>query len=152
MNEEAVNAGSHPDERSDGLVQMTPQQKLKWAVLANVAVCKKRPVPEYPCANVDELYGALVEADEHWDGESEVRSGWVETDLACEWSRNYESKAVALQLPDGSWVGWTYWYGGSKHGEPEAIGWMEEAYELNCREETKTIIARTFSKPEPANA
>jgi len=131
---------------------MKPEQKLKWAVLAKVAGWEKKPAPEYPCANVDELYDALVEAESHWDGKSEVRSGEVETGLPCDWSRHYESKAVAMKMPDGSWVGWTYWYGGGKHGEPEAIDWMEDAYDLDCREEEKTMIVRTFSKPETANA
>jgi hypothetical protein len=127
---------------------MTPEQKLKWAILNKVAGWKKKPAPAYPCASVDELYGALVDAQEHWDGMSEVRSCGIETDLPCEWSRHYESKAVAMQMPDGSWVGWTYWYGGGKHGEPEAIDWMDEAYEVDCSEEEKVVIVRTFTKPE----
>ena len=130
---------------------MTPEQKLKWAVLAKVAEWNKELPPEYPCANVDELYDALVEADAHWDGKSEVRSGEAETCLPCDWSRHYESKAVAMKMPDGSWVGWTYWYGGGKHGEPGAIDWMGEAYAVDCQEEEKTLIVQTFSKPETAN-
>lgn len=131
---------------------MTPEQKLKWAVLARAAELKDKPAPEYPCANVDELYDALVEADAHWDGKSEVREGEVETCLKCKYSRHYESKAVAMKMPDGSWVGWTYWYGGGKHGEPEAIDWMEEAYDVDCHEEEKMVVVQTFSKPETANA
>lgn len=131
---------------------MTPEQKLKWAVLAKAAVWEKKPAPEYPCSNVDEPYDALVEADAHWDAKSEVRNGDVETGLGCEWSRHYESKAVAMKMPDGSWVGWTHWYGGGKHGEPESIDWMEHAYALDCREEEKTLIVRTFSKQETANS
>ena len=72
---------------------MTPEQKLKWAVLAKVAGWDKKPAPEYPCPNVDELYDALVEEDAHWDGKSEVRGGEVETGLKCDWSRHYESIA-----------------------------------------------------------
>lgn len=28
-----------------------------------------------------------------------------------------------MQAPDGTWVGWTYWYGGGKYAEPSAIPW-----------------------------
>lgn len=125
---------------------MTPEQKLKWAVLARVAGWEGNPAPDYPCQNVDELYEKLVDEDAHWDGKSEVRSGEVETKLPCEYSRHYERKAVAMRFPDNSWVGWTYWYGGGKHSEPEAIDWMEYAYELDCNEEERTVIVQTFKE------
>ncbi len=123
---------------------MTPEQKLKWAVLAKAASWSETEPPAFPCENVDELYDALVEEDGHWDAMPEVRSGQVETDIECEWSRHYESKSVAMKFPDGSWVGWTYWYGGGKHGEPEAIDWMEDAYDLDCTEEEKVVVVRSF--------
>ncbi len=127
---------------------MTPEQKIKCAILAKVAEWTNKPAPEYPCSNVDESYAALVENGEHWDAKSEIRCGDVETGLECDYSRHYESKAVAMEMPDGSWVGWTYWYGGSKHGEPEAIQWMEDAYEVNCSEEEKMVVVRTFNRVE----
>lgn len=80
------------------------------------------------------------------DAESEIREGEVETNIPCDYSRHYESKSVAMQCVDGSWVGWTYWYGGGKHGEPEAIDWMEDAYYLDCVEEQKMVTVRQFSK------
>jgi hypothetical protein len=82
------------------------------------------------------------------DARSEVRQGEMETDLPCPSSRHYESKSVAAKLPDGSWVGWTYWYGGGKHGEPEAIDWIDDAYNLNCTEEEKMVTVRIFAKAE----
>lgn len=127
---------------------MTPEQKLKWAILEKVAQWQKMPSPAFPCANVDELYDKLVDEGRHWDAKSEVRCGQEETDIPCNWSRHYESKSVAMKMPDGSWVGWTYWYGGGKHGEPEAIDWMNDAYDINCTEEDKTVVVRTFSLPE----
>jgi len=125
---------------------MTPEQKIKWAILAHAAY--KEPAPEYPCANVDDLYDQLVENDGHWDAKEEIRGGGIETDLPCDFSRHYESKAVAMQMPDKSWVGWTYFYGGGKHGEPSAIDWMEEAYDLNCLEEERLLVVRTFTKAQ----
>lgn len=129
---------------------MTPEQKLKWAILEKVAGLEGKPAPEFPCENVDELFDKLVEDGGHWDGKSEVRCGQFETNLPCEWSRHYESKSVAMKMPDGSWVGWTYWYGGGKHGEPEAIDWMRDSYDVECKEEEKVMLVRTFTKPEPA--
>lgn len=125
---------------------MTPEQKIKWAILAKTAAWDKQEAPPFPCENVDELYDALVESDGHWDGLSETRCGQVETSIGCEISRHYESKAVAMQFPDGSWVGWTYWYGGGKHGEPEAIDWIDAAYDLRCEEEEKLVVIRKFTK------
>lgn len=125
---------------------MTPEQKLKWAVLDCVAKWGKKTPPQYPCSNVDELYALAVENGEHWDGVNEIRCGKVETGLPCEPSRHYESKAVAMQFPDGSWIGWTYWYGGGKHAEPESIEWMNESYDLTCHEEEKMVVIRKFEK------
>jgi hypothetical protein len=125
---------------------MDAQQKVKWLILQVAARFNDTEAPEYPCANVDELYDTLVENDAHWDARDEVRCSGVETGLECEYSRNYESDAVAMQLPDKSWVGWTYWYGGGKHASPEAIEWIEDAYDLNCTEEEKVVVVRTFSK------
>ena len=84
---------------------------------------------------------AAWDAVEDWRGDyvQDFRGGDAETDLDCEWSRHYESKGVAAEMWDGSWVGWTYWYGGGKHGEPEAIDWMEDAYEVEMREETQVV-------------
>lgn len=127
---------------------MTPEQKIKSAILAKVAEWDGKPRGDYNKDNVDSLYQQLVDEDGHWDARSEIRSGDVETGLPCEWSRHYESKSVAAKMPDGSWVGWTYWYGGGKHGEPEAIDWMEDAYDLDCKEEEKVVTVRTFTKVE----
>ena len=124
---------------------MTPKQKIKHAILQIIASWDEEPAPDVTAENVDELYDA---ADESYvqDARNEVRSGGIETGLPCKGSRNYESESVAAKMPDGSWVGWTYWYGGGKYGEPEAIDWMDDAYDLDCAEEEKVVIVRTFKK------
>lgn len=82
---------------------------------------------------VDEVFDSLGEEDDYGhlqDATEEIRSGYdEETDISCEFSRHYEAKSVARKMSDGSWVGWTYWYGGGKHGEPESIDWMDSAYD-----------------------
>lgn len=130
---------------------MTPEQKLKWAALLNDQKAKARygdaPIlPEITEENVDQLF---EDANEDWeiqDSVSEIREGQFETEIPCQSSRHYESKSVAAQMPDGTWVGWTYWYGGGKHGEPESIDWMDEAYDLDVKVEEKVMTVRTFVK------
>ena len=90
----------------------------------------------------------IEEAWSDWGNEIEddFREGDEETGEPCDWSRHYESKSVASKMLDGSWVGWTYWYGGGKHGEPEAIPWIEDAYDLDVTEEEKVVTVRTFKR------
>ncbi|WP_288080627.1 hypothetical protein [Pseudomonas sp.] len=127
---------------------MNPEQTIKYMILAVDARWSKEDLPgDLTGEQVDQKYDELVAQSAHWDARSEVRCGGVETDLPCEYSRHYESRSVAAKAPNGQWVGWTYWYGGGKHGEPEAIDWMEDAYFLDCIEEQKVVTVRTFTKP-----
>ena len=134
---------------------MTPMQKIKRDILM---MAGKEPDLAHIVANgitaetVDEQYGMLMGANSHWDYETEFREGQVETGLPCEYSRNYESKAVARKLSDGTWVGWTYWYGGGKHGEPEAVPWMRDAYDLAVTEVEKVVVVREFKKVDAPKA
>jgi hypothetical protein len=127
---------------------MTPEQKLKHLILLkqqefNADFLKDVPVTE---DNIDELFDENNEDYELQDATQEMRCTGIDTDLECEWSRHYESNAVAIQYIDGSWVGWTYWFGGGRHGEPEAIDWMDSAYDVQCSEEEKIVVVRTFTK------
>lgn len=128
---------------------MDASQKLKHLILIADASLRGEQPAVATEQNIDELYEAADGDDyELQDARQEVRGGQVETGMKCEWSRHYESKAVAAQYLDGSWIGWTYWYGGGKHGEPEAIDWIEDAYDLNCAEEQKVVTVRNFSVVE----
>lgn len=129
---------------------MTPQQKLKHLILNKAAEFGAIEIGEVTAENVDELYDECEASGDIQDAKYEVRCSGTETGLQCDWSRHYESDAVAAKTPDGSWVGWTYWYGGGKHGEPEAIDWIEDAYDLDCVEEEKVVTVRTFTKREAA--
>lgn len=125
---------------------MTPEQMIKAAILAQAIEQETISVAETITAeNVDELFDASNEDCELQDYMYEFREGEVETNIPAPSSRHYESKSVAARMADGSWVGWTYWYGGGKHGEPEAIDWMDSAYSLTCEEEQKVVTIRTFS-------
>ncbi|HEX7906793.1 MAG TPA: hypothetical protein VF534_01690 [Paraburkholderia sp.] len=132
---------------------MTAEQKLKHLILNKQAEWAKETPPEITADNVDAVYQEAYDNDggSLQDARNDVRASGDDTGLKCEWSRHYESKAVACQYLDGSWIGWTYWYGGGKHGEPEGIDWMDEAYDLTVTEEPRTIIHRTFTKVEATN-
>lgn len=62
-----------------------------------------------------------------------------ETKLKCGYSRHYECKSVAKKLFDGTWVGFDYYYGGGKYGQPSEMPWLENAYFLKHSQQTKVI-------------
>ena len=124
---------------------MSPEYKIKYAILADVFAGNDQEISSTLTEEeIEDLWDENY--DEVQDAKYEFREGQTETNIPCEYSRHYESSSVAAQCPDGTWVGWTYWYGGGKHGEPEAIDWIEHAYNLDCVEEEKLVIVRTFSK------
>lgn len=132
---------------------MTPEQKVKWLIVNSARKHLELDPLQYPCDNIDDIYEDIeneedteLNYDALQDGKYEIRGGEVETGLESPYSRHYESSAVAAQLPDGSWVGWTYWYGGGKHAEPEAMEWVAYAYDVECVEVQK--IVREFSLKE----
>lgn len=93
-----------------------------------------------------EKYDELDAAGKFDDAWEEFRCSGHPTGLTTErWSRNYESEEVAQEMCDGSWVGWTYWYGGGKHGAPEEMEW-QNFYEVEVREEVQTVLV--FSRKE----
>lgn len=125
---------------------LSPEYKIKQEII-NLALAwdDKPPVNLSTEDEVEELWD---EFDCLWDAKSEIREGDVETDVPCDYSRHYESKSVAMKCVDGTWVGWCYWYGGGKHGDPESIDWVEYAYNLDVKEEEKLVVVRTFTKVE----
>ena len=126
---------------------MTPTQKIKWLVLDKAAQRREEDPPPYPCDDVDDLFAAAEGSGEICDALGDVRASGEDTDIETKgWNRNYECKSIAAQLPDGSWVGWTYWYGGGKHGEPQNVPWMEDAYDVTMREEKRVV--RVFAKSD----
>ena len=135
---------------------MTPCQKIKRDILltAYTSIIRDEDAKELvesiatgvTAETVDEQYDTLVELEYHWDYESEFREGTVETKLPTCYSRHYECKEVARKLSDGTWVGWTYYYGGGKHGDPESVPWMDDAYNLELTEKEMLVIVQEFKK------
>jgi len=136
---------------------MTPEQILKAAILEQVSqrINDDEDIElslEGPFDTQEKIDAAFELIENHYlddevsEAEFELRGSYThETGIKCDYSRHYESKAVARQFGD-KWVGWTYWYGGGKHGEPESVEWMEHAYFVEVKEETQVVLV--FSKPE----
>jgi transposase InsO family protein len=123
---------------------MKPEYKLKYAILALQAEWDEIKLPKNMSEDDIEIF--WDEADCLQDAKSEIRCSGISTGLPCDYSRHYESEAVAVQCPNGDWVGFTYWHGGGKHGEPEAIDWIPYAYDVDCVSEEKLVVVHTFSK------
>lgn len=121
---------------------MTPEQRIKRHILT-LAIQNNDDLNwegEITAENVDEAWDTvLVASGDHWDFLDEFRSDGEDSGLPAPWSRHYESKSKACQLIDGTWVGWTYWYGGGKHGEPGGIDWLSEAYDVDVKKEVKIV-------------
>jgi len=96
----------------------------------------------------DEELVDFYDEDDSWtfqDPTSDFRCTGEDTNLDAGFSRYYEIKRVAKKIGD-KWVSWLYYYGGGKHGEPEACEWMEDAVFLDCAEEEKVVTVRTFTE------
>ena len=127
---------------------MTPLQKVRWLILEKLRKWGQE-LPEITADNIDALWDVCHEDptyDKAYDAQNEVRCSGEKTGIkARSWSRHYECEEVAAKCPDGTWVGWTYWHGGGKHGEPGEVEWMEDAYDVTLTEEQKTVTVRTFA-------
>jgi len=138
-------------------MSMTPEQILKAAIIEQVAQWINDDgvddlLLEGPFDTQEKIDAAFEAIEEHYledeasEAESELRGSYThETGIQTQYSRYYESKAVARRFGD-KWVGWTYWYGGGKHGEPESVEWIEHAYFVEAKEETQVVLV--FSRPE----
>lgn len=125
---------------------MKPETKLKYAILDLAATWNDEILPD----NLTE-----DQVEEYWedtgcleDAISEIRCSGIETGLPGQHSRHYESEEVAVQCPNGDWVGFTYWHGGGKFGNPEEIDWIQHAYDVECKEEQKLVTVHSFTKKQ----
>lgn len=126
---------------------MSPEFKIKKTILLSADVLTD-PTALTTDEEVKAAWSAARDNPEFEDNiidrKEDFRSGQYKTEIEPDYSRHYESRSVASQMFDGSWVGWTYWYGGGKHGEPSAIDWMPDAYNVDFKEET--VVVKKFFK------
>lgn len=116
---------------------MTATEEIEKQILKNAEGILVEYYPEFK-VGMDGYNSRL-----HWciqESTNEFRDSYdEETKIEPDWNRHYESKSVAKKLDNGKWVGYTYWYGGGKHGEPEEMPWIEDAYFLEMKEEMRPV-------------
>lgn len=128
---------------------MKPEYKIKYAILELAVLWNDDEIiaDNLTEEDIEELWD---EADCLSEAINEIRCSGIKTGLPGKYSRHYEAEEVAIQCPNGDWVGFTYWHGGGKHGNAEEIDWMEYAYDLDCTEEQKLVTVHTFTKRDVA--
>ena len=110
---------------------LTPEGKLRQLI---VYMATGSTLDVNTTEEVDEAYLALSD-DELSENKENLRCGGIPTGIYnpdCRGHKCYDDEQVAVQALDGSWVGFTYWSGGGKHGYPEDVEWMDDAYELDA--------------------
>ena len=123
---------------------MTPIQKLKFIILS------RQGADILSKLELDVLYGTqgpdfgeiiddLFESCKPDLDLQEARCAGIDTGLKGPFNRNYECKVLAAKTPDETWIAWNFWYGGGKHGYPEDIPWIESAFEIRHRTETREV-------------
>lgn len=131
---------------------MTPAQAIYTHILAGVAIEEWEEAgidvpPRIPPEEAEALYNELNKHVHLGDSLEELRCSGVQTHVkGGPWGRHYECEEVGARLSCGRWVGWTYWHGGGKHGEPEGIPWIEEAYFLDVEESEEWVMVRKFER------
>jgi len=124
------------------MIEYTPEQLIKLAII-RMAIEWEQVVTDWVESpdTIDDTYDSFMDDDCLYDVDNEIRESGQSTDLThSDCSRHYESEIVAIQV-DGIWVAFTYWTGGGKHGEPEAIDWMDDSFFVDV-EEYKTVAYR----------
>jgi hypothetical protein len=129
-------------------MQLTPTQLIKKAILTEILEWAKdfeiKTIPETP-EDIDKAWDIMRESDIGQDICEEWRQLGIDTDLPAPFNRNYEIDIVARKI-ENHWISWPYEYGGSKHQSFSPYDWVEDAEFVDCKEEEKLVVARTFSK------
>ena len=103
----------------------------------------------YPGLSEEEKKDEELVEDYISDIKQDHRSGEFNTQIDTEYLRYYESRGVGIHLENFQGftgdIGWTYWYGGGKHGDPAAIEWVDHAYFIELEKE-EVITVRTYRK------
>lgn len=79
---------------------------------------------------------------------NEFRENGEEIDSKVEQGRYYCFQEVAKLITglDDLYLGWTYYFGGGKHSQPEQVEWMADCYLLKCKEIKEIKIVKIYEK------
>lgn len=83
----------------------------------------------------------------HYDAKYCFRDSGEDCNLSPkQFSRHYVVDYVVRKIDD-KWVGWHYYYGGGKHGEPESFDWIGDAEFVELESEKEVVqTIRTFKR------
>lgn len=118
---------------------MLASDLIKRAILEEELLNPDTDLPE------DADWEDFEDSEVYHEVTEEFRCSGEPTNLPTDSSRHYECYELAKKIGD-QWVGWTYWYGGGKFGEPERIDWISGAYFLDCIEREILTTVREFTK------
>lgn len=121
----------------------SPSQLIKLAIIMQAIKWEQLDDLHLTVDEIDEAFDKFKEDGSLDDCDNEVRCSGIETGLPCESSRHYDSESVAIEVL-GVWVGFTYWSGGGKYGEPESIPWIDDAYFVSAK--PKIVTAYDFER------
>lgn len=126
-------------------------QELLYKSMIKESFMREPNIFEYVCeygyiTSYEDLWYKLKEQyDSCYEIEFEFREG-IETNLSPKTSsRHYEIDVVAAKI-GGVWVAWDFYYGGGKHGEPEAFDWISNARIVDCEERVVTKTEYVFKE------
>ncbi len=137
--------------------KFTPQDYIYKSIIEDVLGCGDDITLncELTLENASEIYnnpeeyftGTDYPRDYIYEATYEYRHMGEECNLySSKSSRHYDDTFVVKQIED-VWVGWIYWSGGGKHGEPHAIDWISDAEFVKVQsEEVVTVVKRTFMR------
>lgn len=141
----------------------TAAQKLKNYVMLRALSWENGLYPLFKAwgenpspGELDAVYAKALDQfpDAMQAAQNKCRCGTEETNLptptnASGLTYSRAGTSVAACMPDGSWVGWTYWQESSRHAPLEKIDWIEDAYDLYVKEEERIVVVRVLLKKAP---
>ena len=123
---------------------LTAKQLIRRHILLSDMADGHVPVALIDSTEIDGQFEEAHDTHDLSDYINEFRTSGIETGLPAPSSRHYECEHVARCLIGGAWVGWLHWHGGGKHGEPEAMPWLDDATLLEVDEKPVLSVERTF--------
>jgi hypothetical protein len=140
-------------------MSLTAENKYKWLVLDTLKTDEKlasifEGIDLHNTTNeeVQSLWESVKSEVDYLLDEADVwcvRCDGEKTGLYRGYSRHYECDEVAAETPYG-WVGWTYWYGGGKYGEPQYLDINPYDIKVVSEKEVVTVV-REFEEVNNAS-
>lgn len=129
--------------------KLSPEQLIKKGIIQTLpAFYEEYSVPSLLTPEEVELaWGTAEKEDVLQDARNGFRDSGIETNLPAPFSRHYDCEIYARKIGE-EWVAFPFWYGGGRHGAPEDMPWMEEAFFVDCTETEKLVVVREFKKKD----